>query len=162
MRANVKRTIGIPDKRLVLVAATLIAICIPPLLSRTDVYSNSGRWFYESTLLASGLFPYSDFTWQYPPLGIFVTGLFLAIFGSSTYSLYAVIGLIALGIATCVYKICRLHGLESRTSLLWTAAFFGASNLGVSKMLGSLGIFTPTWPIGLLGLLITILGRPTS
>ena len=109
-------------------------------------------------MLSSGHIPYSDFTWQYPPLGLMVPGLFLAVLGNSTVSLYIFTFLTALGTAVAVYKICRLHGLESRISFVWTAAFFGASNLGVSKMIGSVGVFTPTWPIGLGGILITILG----
>jgi hypothetical protein len=147
-----------PNVRQLLLIAGLIAICIPPLLARSDVYSNTGRWFYESWMLSSGQIPYRDFTWQYPPLGLLVPGLFLTVLGNSTVSLYAFTFLTALGTAVAVYKICRLHGLESKISLVWTAAFFGASNLGVSKMIGAVGVFTPTWPIGLGGILIMILG----
>ena len=133
-------------------------MCVPPILTSVDIHSNPGRWFYESWLFSSGHIPYKDFTWAYPPLGVLVTGSLFLVLGQSTIALYTFSSLMALAIGITVYKICRLHELNSSISLLLTAGFFGASNLGASKMIGAVGGITPSWPIGLFGILLLIYG----
>jgi len=144
--------------RFFLVSITLAIMCVPPILTSVDIHSNPGRWFYESWLFSSGHIPYRDFTWAYPPLGVLVSGSLFLVLGQSTIALYTFSSLIALAIGITIYKICRLHELNTNISLLFTAGFFGASNLGASKMIGAVGGITPSWPIGLFGILLLLYG----
>lgn len=109
-------------------------------------------------MTAAGQIPYRDFTWQYPPLGIFAPAFAVMLFGDSMITFYAMMTLTALAVTFIIYRVCRLFGRSELISLLWTIAFVGSSNVLTTRIIGSVGVYTPSWLAGLFGLVLVIWG----
>jgi hypothetical protein len=141
-----------------LIALGLLTICILPLFASVPIYVFSAAWFTESGMTASGQMPYRDFTWQYPPLGIFGPAFVVWLFGESMTTFYLLTTSLGFATVFVIYKICRLQGFGAITSLLWAFGIAGASNMATSRLIGSVGAYTPSWPIGFFGIVLIAWG----
>lgn len=68
------------------------------------------RHLYEAELFASGQIAYRDFTWQYPPLGLFLLGGWFKIFGAGFVQASYFFSLVSILIVGALYSLLRKVG----------------------------------------------------
>lgn len=124
-------------------------------LKLTDLTAgDSVRWFLEAHRAASGEMPYRDFSWLYPPAGLWPFVLAFKLFGSSFAAIQVVLDLLSWAACLLLWNIARKP--LPRAIALATAALFavaGASNTN-NFALFSLNLYAPGLLTGVVGLLL--------
>ena len=83
-------------------------------------------------------------------------------FGESTFSFYIFTISIGLATAIVIYQVGRNLGFVPVWALMVTVAFIGGSNIVGTRSIGAIGVYTPSWPVGLFGLSLIMLGLTSS
>jgi hypothetical protein len=68
------------------------------------------RYLYEGELVAKGLVPYRDFTWQYPPASVYLLGWWFKWFGIGFQQAAIFLSAVSSIIALMIYSLCRRAG----------------------------------------------------
>jgi hypothetical protein len=123
---------------------------------RLDVFiwRDAGRWLSEVERFAGGGTLYRDFTWQYPPLPIWILGGVARLFGSSAQVIWAATAIVYLGILIGFFRYARLLVPGLRLLLVLFAGFlFSAAFANYLSAALPLGMYAPGAPVGFLCLI---------
>jgi hypothetical protein len=120
------------------------------------LWGDSARWIFEAYRTGLGEYPYRDFTWQYPPLSILLSGLTLSVVGAKFAALQGLLDIIGVSLVLLTWDTARrfVPGLlaVSAAIVLACAGVANAANFA----LFSLQIYTPAILLGGIGLLLVI------
>jgi hypothetical protein len=122
------------------------------------LHTDPSRWMYEALRVANGDLPYQDFTWQYPPLGVLVVGVWVLVFGASLLSLHAFVTAIGALIVYIFFAVFRCLGWGPWLALGGVLAIIGASGGSAHQRMFSLNLYTPAALCALLGCAVCLLG----
>lgn len=75
------------------------------------------RYLYEGELVAKGLVPYRDFTWQYPPASVYFLGWWFKWFGIGFQQAAIFLSAVSSIIALVIYSLCRRAGCSKWAAL---------------------------------------------
>ena len=102
-----------------------------------------------------GELPYRDFTWQYPPLSIFVLGGAFRLFGATFATAQVVIDLLSSLLVFCVWQFARrLLSRGPAFAIVLLFAAVGGAQCAYAFPLFSLTIYTPAILTGSIGVLL--------
>ncbi|MBN2101782.1 MAG: glycosyltransferase family 39 protein [Candidatus Aenigmarchaeota archaeon] len=121
---------------------------------------DAGRWHNEVDRLILGEIPYKDYTWQYPPLSLYILGIFGIVFGSNFLTMYIATSTVAFLAYLIFFLILKEVKREeilfiSLSTLMMGSILFSFSMLGT---LFSSGTYAFPVTFGILFSLITIYG----
>ena len=116
---------GIP--LLLLLGGALLLALVSPARSIVNFHLDVTRYLYEGKLVADGQTPYLDFTWQYPPAGVYLLGWWFDLFG------------VGLAQAAYFFSLCSLVILLACFSLLLRV---GASSWEAMAIVAYIGLFS--------------------
>lgn len=140
-----------------------LALSVLHWLKLGDLASgDSVRWFEEVHRAASGEIPYRDFSWLYPPFGLWIFSWACRLFGSTFSTIQVTIDVLSVSLCLLTWVLSRKflpRALALSISLL--TALAGASNTG-NFALFSLRLYAPgilTGLVGILTFLIAIVDR---
>ena len=163
MAAGSARTWSTADT---LIAGLTIALCAVFTWLRWKkidslVMFDTPRWLNEGFRLASGETPYRDFSWQYPPLSLYLLGWSLRLFGISFTVVQALID--ALSVAIVILSYCVARMLLPRTMQAATVGLLVAVCATNTKFpLFSMSVYTPAVLTATIGLLLLLIGMLSS
>src|SRR5271163_1321866 len=84
------------------IAAGLVVFCAALCALRwgklDTLWGDSARWIFEAYRTGLGEYPYRDFTWQYPPLSILLSGLTLSVVGAKFAALQGLLDIIGVSL----------------------------------------------------------------
>ena len=121
-------------------------------------WGDTGRWLFECRRAAQGELPYRDFTWQYPPLGLWVMAGAFRLFEPTFLTAQIVITLFGIAVILLTWHLARRF-LPENCAL--SAATLLACMLGPTKTywsLFSLNLYTPSVTVCLAALLLFLIG----
>jgi hypothetical protein len=139
--------------RVLLVALLFASLHIAFTWSRIDsfLWRDVGRWLHEVERYAGGELPYRDFSWQFPPLAMWLLGSIARVFGSNVDVIW---------IATsCVYVTLCIVFVRYAQRILWPRAvlpvvvaglLLSAAFANIQSAPLPLGMYNPAAPIGFL------------
>jgi hypothetical protein len=122
------------------------------------VMFDTPRWLNEAFRLSRGEMPYRDFSWQYPPISIFLVGWCLRWFGVSFTVVQVLVNVLSLAVVLLCHVVTRM--LLPRSLHLVTTGLFvvvGATNV-TKYSLFSMLVYTPAILTGTIGLLMMMIG----
>ena len=107
------------------------------------------RHLYEAELFASGQIAYRDFTWQYPPLGLFLLGGWFKVFGAGFVQASYFFSLVSILIVGALYSLLRKvgSGIFEALAIVLFAIFFSWKSIQLEFF--SLNVYTPASPVGI-------------
>lgn len=141
-------------------AAGLIIFCVVLCALRwgklETLWGDSARWMFEAYRTGVGEVPYRDFTWQYPPLPILLSGAALSVVGPKFAVLQGLLDIASVSLVLLTWDTARrfvpdLLALSAAVVL----ACGGVAN-AANFALFSLQIYTPAILLGAIGLLLVI------
>lgn len=124
--------------------------------------SDWGRWHHEVDRFTSGEIPYKDFTWQYPPLSIYILGTIANIFGSNFFTMQ-IFNVIICGIITVLAWLITRKVLfkyvnsDSIVLLICVGSLLSGYTTLIVYTFSS-GDYTPAIPIGTMFALLLLYG----
>lgn len=136
------------------IVAISVAISIFQWLKLDNlVYGDSVRWLLEAYRQAHGEVVYRDFSFPYPPLGLWVVAWMFQLFGSSFAVAQLTLDVLSCALCLVCWMLAR-RLLPRRTALVVVVlmALGGASNIG-NFALFSLRLYAPSLLTGLVGIL---------
>ena len=115
-------------------------------------------WLFQVARFASGQMPYRDFSWNYPPLAIFLLGSIAHWFGATFAVMQIAMDLISLAVVfLCVWLVRYL--LDASTQFVAVAAVIAVCATSVTKFnLFSFSTYSPSLEIAAAGLLMVLIG----
>ncbi len=128
---------------------------LPPDLAFSG---DPGRWLGEAYRLSLGEVPYRDFSWQYPPLSIYIYGWAFRVLGAS-YGTASLVGAVLSTVTVLLsYAVARRFvGRPLALAAVLVFATAGAFNFKNFALFG-LRIYSPAILVGYTGLLALVLG----
>src|SRR5258708_480613 len=141
----------------VLLACSALFICLRWKKSDSLVMLDTPRWMNEGFRFARGEMPYRDYSWQYPPLSIFLLGWSFRWFGVSFTVVQVFIDLLSVAIVMLSHVAVRM--LLPRSLHVVTVGLLvvvGATN--TKYPLFSMLVYTPAVLTGTIGLLLLMIG----
>jgi len=124
----------------------------------TLVFGDTPRWLFEAQRVAVGQIPYRDFSWNYPPLSVFLLGWFMRLFGVSFAAAQTFIDIASTCVILALYFLVR--SLLPRFLRL-PVMFCLLAVCGTSLMffnLFSLMTYVPALQIAVAGFLLFLVG----
>lgn len=121
-------------------------------------WGDSPRWLFECWRTSLGEMPYRDFTWQYPPLGLWAVAIAFRLFGATFQVAHAVMAVVALGIMITTWRLARKIMPELLSLVVPTVVLCKEGTFMAGVNFFSLGIYTPSMPFNILGLSLFLLG----
>ena len=142
------------------IALGLMAFCVLLCALRwcksDSLWGDSPRWIFEAYRTALGELPYRDFTWQYPPLAVLMSGAALALMGAKFATIQAFVDFIGICLVLATWDTARrfLPGAipVAEAVVLACAGVANATNFA----LFSLQVYTPAILLGAVGMLLVI------
>ncbi len=132
---------------------TLIFIAeIQPVHFITDLT----RWLFEIEKIGNHLYPYSDFTWQYPPFSIYFYGIWASIFGNTLISIKILNVLLGIFIFYLTYSIVNTEIKSKTNSILLVTLVFLLTNFSNHFRLFSIQLYTPAILTALAGSILSV------
>ncbi len=123
------------------------------------LYNNdTSMWLFQVGRLARGELPYRDFSWNYPPLAIFLLGSIARVFGITFSVLQATMDIISLAVVLLCWWLAR-HILPACTRFVTIAATVAVCATSLTKFnLFSFATYSPALEIAAAGLLMVMIG----
>ncbi len=120
------------------------------------LWGDSARWIFEAYRTGLGEYPYRDFTWQYPPLSILLSGTALSVVGAKFAVLQGLLDVMSVSLVLLTWDVARrfVHDLVA-VSVAVALACAGVANAG-NFALFSLQVYTPAILLGAIGMLLVI------
>lgn len=116
---------------------------------------DTGRWLYDVQRYAEGETLYRDFTWAFPPLGMWIVGGAARLFGSSVNVIWTATLIIYALLALTYFKyVSMLLPRKLATPAMAVAFILAAAYASWRDTPLPLGMYTPSLPLGLLFLLM--------
>jgi 4-amino-4-deoxy-L-arabinose transferase-like glycosyltransferase len=121
------------------------------------LWGDQGRSLFEIYRASQGEWPYRDFSFQYPPLGLFVLAGFMKLFGPTFQAAQIGYDAVSFAIVVLYWTLARRlfgslkGGIIALCFVLMTGAF--ATTLAFF----SLNVYTPALLVGILGLLLLLI-----
>ncbi len=124
-----------------------------------SLYNNdTSMWLFQISRFAHGELPYRDFSWNYPPLTIFLLGWIAQIFGATFSVLQAAMDVISLVVVLLCWWLAR-HILPASTRFVTIAATVAVCATSLTKFnLFSFATYSPSLEIATAGLLMVMIG----
>lgn len=115
-------------------------------------------WLFQISRFAAGQMPYRDFSWNYPPLAIFLLGSIARWFGATFAVVQIAMDLISLAVVfLCVWLVRYL--LEASTRFVTVAAVIAVCATSFTKFnLFSFSTYSPALEIAAAALLMLLIG----
>lgn len=124
-----------------------------------------GRWHHEIDRFVNGEMPYKDFTWQYPPLSLFLLGFIAKLFGSNYYIMHLstviVTGFVTILAWLIIRETIQINDINPYSILIPISigsvlAGYASSSYGGSTF--SSGYYAPAIPLGIMFSLLLLYG----
>jgi hypothetical protein len=112
----------------------------------------------EAERFTTGQMPYRDFTWQYPPLGIWAAGSWAWLFGTSILSFQVFLTSVHGAVLLLLYAIFRALDIPARLALVGTFATALGTGISNHQRLFSLNTYTPAVPVLTFGAALLLYG----
>jgi len=124
--------------------------------------SDWGRWHHEVDRFVNGEIPYKDFTWQYPPLSIYMLGTIAIVFGSN-YLTMRICTVILCGVITLLTWLITRKTLYKyiNSDIIVLLICLGSLLSGYTTLIVytmSSGDYTPAVPFGIMFTLLLLYG----
>lgn len=133
-----------------------VALCALRWCKMDTLWGDSPRWIFEAYRTGSGEFPYRDFTWQYPPLAILLSGMAISVVGAKFAVLQGLLDVMSASLVLLTWDTARRFvagPLPVTVAILLACA--GVAN-GGNFALFSLQLYTPAILLGAIGLLLVV------
>jgi hypothetical protein len=141
---------------LVLLAASA-GVCLLTWGRLDTFWADQARWIFESFRYSQGQLPYRDYTFQYPPLSLFVVGAGMRILGPTFDAVQAVIDILSVIFVFVFYMLSsRLFHGPLRLAAPLSFLLMGAAPVS-SFALYSMNIYSPALVVGEIGLCVLLL-----
>jgi len=130
-----------------------------------DPLRDWGRWHHEIDRFVNGEMPYKDFTWQYPPLSLFLLGFIAKIFGSNYYTMHlstvTITGFVTILTWLIIKETIQINDIKPYSILIPISigsilAGYASSSYGVHSF--SSGYYVPAIPLGIMFSLLLLYG----
>ena len=122
-----------------------------------DFWYDAPRWIFEVFRFHSGEWPYKDYSFQYPPLMIFVFNWTMDLLGPSFAAIQITLDVLSCALVLCFYALAR-RLITGRLPLLLSIAFLASTSAYQSTFcLFSMKVYTPSLLLGSIGLLILLI-----
>jgi hypothetical protein len=119
-------------------------------------YGEASAWLHEVDRYAAGETPYRDFTWQFPPLSMWVVGGIARVLGTSLLSLNLITSCILVLLYLAFHRLVAKVAPGVGASALVTAFVFASAYAARFSPPLSVGGAAPAGPLGMLFLLVAV------
>jgi len=142
-------------RRALIVAGAVLPIAILHAymvwgIVRGSFYADHGRWLHEIQRFADGQVLYRDYTWPFPPLGVWLTGAPARLLGPGfsviTATTTAVFLTVSLLFSLWVAEVVRDTGAAVGVAVTAFVAALWAAQIGSSPL--PAGMYSPAAPLG--------------
>ncbi|MGH7552822.1 MAG: hypothetical protein ACREMQ_07310, partial [Longimicrobiales bacterium] len=121
------------------------------------IWRDVGRWLHEVERFGQGETVYRDFSWQFPPLAVWLIGSVARAFGHSLSIIWTTTALIFVGIVIAyVYLVAALVPPPLRMRLTLAGLIFAAAYACIQSAPLPLGMYMPAAPVAGLFYLIAL------
>ena len=133
-----------------------VLLCVLRWNKLDSFWGDAPRWIFEAYRTALGEFPYRDFTWQYPPLAVLLSGAAFAVGGANFATIQVFVDIVGICLVLVTWDTARRF-LPGRVSLA-VAAVLACAGVGnaTNFALFSLQVYTPAILVGAVGMLLLI------
>ena len=142
---------------LVVLACTALFIWLRWKKIDSLVMFDPPRWMQEAFRLSRGEMPYRDFSWQYPPLSIFLLGWSLRWFGALFTVVQIFVDVLSVAVVLLSYAVVRKLFPKSLHAIVILALIVVCAT-NAKYPLFSMLVYTPAVLTGTVGLLLLMIG----
>lgn len=122
------------------------------------VTADPAYWLFQVSRMAGGELPYRDFSWNYPPLAIFLMGGFLKVFGVRFEVAQIAINFLSLAVVGLCYGLIRHILPRSLHFATITLVVCIGATAQTKFNLFSFLAYSPSLHLGAIGLLLVMIG----
>jgi hypothetical protein len=143
-----------------MVTLAFAALHIVATWGRVDVFMwrDVGRWLHEVERFSAGELPYRDFSWQFPPMAMWVVGAVTRMLGPEVTVVWVTTSVLYVLICLLFLKYVRkLVPPVAALAVLVTGLILSAAYANFQSTPIPLGMYVPAAPLGVFFLLCAIL-----